>query len=174
MLGQMLHSASVRAPCQTKGSASMSCPVSSCRLMLIHTEHSTGLSSLPLELFGGISDHLGHHDLTRFAQPCLFGNDASERRLWKHLNLVEGETDLPAQWYRMGPLPSIYYGFTQRCYRELLFHLEDRPDLASSVEKLTIAAHRNYSCMTASLLNVVGLTLRELEIRATCESRCIL
>jgi hypothetical protein len=173
MLAQ-IHDASVRASTTPKAAASKSCLVPSRYSKLIRTEHSAGLSSLPLELFGGICGHLGQHDLAQFAQTCLFANDASERRLWKHLNLVEGESDLPAQWYRMGPRSSVYYGFTQRCYRELLFHLEDRVDLASSVEKLTIAAHRNYSCMTASLLNMVGPTLRELEIRATCESRNLL
>jgi hypothetical protein len=174
MLAQMIYDASVRASAPPKAAASKSCSVSSCLPKLILTELSAGLSTLPLELFGGICCHLAQNDLAQFAQICLFANDASERRLWKHLNLVEGEADLPAQWCRMGPRPSIYYGFTQRCYRELLFHLEDRPDLAGSVEKLTIAAHRNYSCMTASLLNMVGPTLRELEIRATCESRCML
>jgi hypothetical protein len=171
MFAQMYNAASARASAPYKAHSSKSFPVSSCRPKLILTELTAGFSALPLELFGGICDHLGQHDLTQFAQTCRYANDASERRLWKHLNLVDGESDLPAQWWRMGPRPKYYEGLNQRCYRELIDHLEDRPDLATSVDKVTIPAHRFYSKRVANLINLLGPTLKELDFRCCFESR---
>lgn len=171
MLAQMVHAASAHTSTPFKAGTSKSCLIPSRRPKLIHKEPSTGLSTLPLDLYPNICDHLSQHDLNQWARTCLKANDAAERKLWKHLNLVEGESDLPAFWRRMGRRPDFWSGYTQRCYKELIDHLEDRPDLAYSVEKLSLAAHRCYPRRVANIINLVGSTVRELDIRSTSETR---
>ena len=171
MLAQTIHAASAHASNPHKAAASKSCPISSRCPKLIRTEPPTGLSALALDLYPNICDHLGQHDLAQWARTCLKANDAAERQLWKHLNLAEGESDLPAFWRRMGRRSDFWNGYTQRCYRELIDHLEDRPDLAHSVEKLSLAAHRCYPRRVANIINLVGSTVRELDIRSTSEMR---
>ena len=138
---------------------------------LISAEKPTGFSSLPLELMGDICANLWKKDLTQFAQTCRYANDAAERRIWKHLNLVYDEPDLGVQWRPLGEQTRQRRRMSQNMYKELVLRLEERPELASSVHTLTIAAQRSYSNKLGDLLNLVGPTLREIDIRKAFGSR---
>lgn len=170
MFAHMNYAASALTTASPGAFASESSSLPSSQPQLMRSERPSGLSALPLEVFGNICERLGSHDLAQFAQTCTFANNTAERQLWRHLNLVRGESDLPATWRASGPEPRVYKTISQSAFKQLIGHLRKRPDLAHSVHTITFAASSTLSKQLAEVIRLVGDSLREIDMRVTTES----
>jgi hypothetical protein len=134
---------------------------------LISAEANLDLLSLPLEVMERVCAQMRQHDLTKLARTCVITHDPAERRLWRHLNLIGSDLEDGARWFQIGRASKwswAHIPMSQRAYKELILHLEERPHLALSVEKISICAGFGNCKKLSEVFNLASTSLREIDI----------
>jgi hypothetical protein len=134
---------------------------------LIGADAPFDLSSLPLEIMEGVCAQMRQHDLTKLARTCVTTHNPAGRRIWRHLNLIGSDLEDGARWFQIGRASKwswAHIPMSQRAYKELILHLEERPHLALSVEKISICAGFGNCKKLSEVFNLASTSLREIDI----------
>jgi hypothetical protein len=97
--------------------------------------------------------------------------DASESHIWRTVNISpdgswsEYTGRRPRLWTPIGSHWASYNGFNTAVVQELVDHLESRPDLARSVQRLDIQIEPYCSSLVGKVLDLVHSTVRRLDLR---------
>jgi len=131
----------------------------------------SGLQNLPIELIGQICGYLPQHDLAKFGRTCKAANAATERQIWRHLILRNQVIVKP--WFQFGSRASCTSVSVSKAHQKIVDHLNNRPDLAQAVRRVTIPAAPMYSNHVADILNLVGPDVRKIGFHRTSDSNYI-